>query len=91
MKRIKIKFLKTFKVRSLGSNNIRVSCLSPGLVETEFDSVQNKDKPEKINKVYESIECLQAEDMAAHVKHILELPKRVQINDILVRPTQQIF
>lgn len=46
---------------------------------------------EEAKKTYEKFECLQADDMAAHIRHIMEMPKHVQIHDILVRPTQQTF
>ena len=65
-----------------------LSFISPGLVETEFAPTMHKDTPGKAEEL-NSIPCLQAEDMAQHVKHILEVPKHAQIHDILVRPTQQ--
>ncbi len=40
---------------------------------------------------YAALECLQAEDMAREVEHIMAAPKHVQIHDILVRPTEQKF
>ena len=63
--------------------------ISPGLVETEFAFAMNKGSEGKAESLYKSIKCLQAEDMADHVKYILETPKHVQITDILVRPTEQ--
>ena len=63
--------------------------ISPGLVETEFSFVMNQGNPGKAEATYKSIKCLQAEDMADHVKYILETPKHVQVTDILVRPTEQ--
>ena len=74
-------------MREMGGN-IRVASISPGLVETEFAEMAKNSK-EAAQKTYSSIECLQAEDMAANIRHILELPKHVQITDILVRPTTQ--
>ncbi len=71
------------------ANNIRIAQLSPGLVETEFVEVANQGDKAKAKEAYSQLECLQAEDMAEHVRHILEMPKHVQINDIMVRPTQQ--
>ena len=65
-----------------------MASLSPGIVETEFAEVAQNSK-EAADKMYRSLDALQSEDMAAHVKHILELPKHVQITDILVRPTTQ--
>ena len=67
---------------------IRVAQLSPGLVETEFTEVMTQDKT-KTEELYKSLECLQSEDMADCIKYILEAHPRMQIHDILVRPTQQ--
>jgi len=75
-------------VRELKSQ-IRISGLSPGLVETEFSEAMTGDK-DKAKKLYESISCLQAVDMAESVKFILSAPPHVQIHDILVRPTEQV-
>ena len=69
--------------------NIRVAQLSPGVVETEFALVMNGGDQGKADKLYKSLECLTAEDMADSVKFILEAPPRMQIHDILVRPTAQ--
>ena len=69
--------------------NIRVSGLSPGLVETEFAEVM-KGK-EDAEKTYSQFDCLQASDMAESVKYIMSAPKHVQVHDILVRPTKQKF
>ena len=71
------------------TKHIRVAQISPGLVETEFSFVMNKGNKRKAEDTYKSIRCLQAEDMADHVKYILHTPKHVQITDILVRPTEQ--
>merc|ERR1719150_3447668 len=70
------------------TKHIRVAQISPGLVETEFSFVMNAGNKRKAEDTYKSIQCLQAEDMADHVKYILHTPKHVQITDILVRPTE---
>lgn len=77
------------EVRDLGKNNIRIGQLSPGVVETEFAMVMNGNDKGKAEKLYKSMECLTAEDMADCLKFILSAPPRMQIHDILVRPTQQ--
>lgn len=74
-------------VRELNTQ-IRISGLSPGLVQTEFQEAMTGDK-EKAKMIHDSVPCLQAEDMAESVKYILSAPPHVQIHDILVRPTQQ--
>jgi NADP-dependent 3-hydroxy acid dehydrogenase YdfG len=75
------------ELRQLKSG-IRVAQISPGMVETEFAPRLLKDK-EKAAAHYSSIKCLQADDIAQVVIDILELPNHVEINDVLIRPTQQ--
>ena len=75
------------EMRDLG-HNIRIGQLSPGVVETEFALAMSGDQ-QKADQLYSSMECLTAEDMADCLKFILSAPIRMQIHDILVRPTQQ--
>ena len=61
----------------LNDTGIRTTIVAPGMVETPFFS----DKP--------SIEALQPEDIAAAIMYALAQPRRVDVNEILVRPTAQ--
>jgi len=67
--------------------NIRVASISPGVVETEFFS-RMKGDAEAARKFYESMDPIQAKDIADSVVHVISAPKHVQIHDILIRPTQ---
>jgi NADP-dependent 3-hydroxy acid dehydrogenase YdfG len=65
---------------------IRVSCVSPGYVATEFSAVfagpgGTPREPE--------IEVLTAEDVADTILWVVTRPARVQVHDVLVRPTTQ--
>ena len=48
-----------FQLRALGPNHIRVAQVSPGVVETEFSFAMNPGKPEKAEKLYSSMLCIQ--------------------------------
>jgi NADP-dependent 3-hydroxy acid dehydrogenase YdfG len=75
------------ELRSLDSG-IRVSAVSPGLVETEFAARFLQD--EKAGKtIYQQIRTLQPEDIAEMIRFILSSPPHVEIHDLLVRPTGQ--
>ena len=76
------------EVRDLGSN-IRVAAISPGLVETEFQSVMYPDNPDKAEAIKRSVKCLESEDISSAVSYIISCPPHMQIHDILLRPTQQ--
>ncbi|XP_066279927.1 dehydrogenase/reductase SDR family member 11-like [Branchiostoma lanceolatum] len=72
-------------------SHIRASCISPGIVETEFATRMNKDDPQKGRDLYASIKCLQAKDIADSVLYILGAPPYMEIHDILMRPTEQTY
>lgn len=68
---------------------IRVSSVSPGMVETEFSTVRFFGDKTKADAVYEGIEALTAEDVADAVAFCASRPSHVNINDIIIMPTNQ--
>ncbi|XP_047235287.1 dehydrogenase/reductase SDR family member 11a isoform X2 [Girardinichthys multiradiatus] len=70
--------------------HIRATCISPGIVETEFAFRHHNSDPEKAAAVYESIKCLKAEDVASAVTFVLSAPPHVQIGDVQMRPVEQV-
>ena len=72
----------------LNKNNIKVSEINPGLVETEFSKVRFKEDP-KANKVYEGYKALEAEDIAEIIEFVITRPDHVNIADLLVLPQDQ--
>jgi 3-hydroxy acid dehydrogenase / malonic semialdehyde reductase len=68
---------------------IRVSSVSPGLVETEFSIVRFHGDEDRANKVYQGIEPLTGADIAELVRYIVEAPFRITIADIVVFPDRQ--
>ncbi|TRY57195.1 hypothetical protein DNTS_003278 [Danionella cerebrum] len=70
--------------------HIRATCISPGIVETEFAFRHHNSDPERAAAVYESIKCLKAEDVASAVTYVLSAPAHVQIGDIQMRPVEQV-
>ena len=69
--------------------NIRVSSVSPGMVETEFSLVRFKGDVDRASSVYKGMEPLKAEDIADTIKYIIDSPYRVTIGDILILPSAQ--
>lgn len=70
-------------------HGIKVSSVSPGLVETEFSLVRFKGDREKAQTPYLGIDPLTGEDIADAILYILTRPQHVNINDILIMPTFQ--
>jgi 3-hydroxy acid dehydrogenase / malonic semialdehyde reductase len=70
-------------------HNIRVTQVSPGAVETEFSVVRYKGDAQKANDVYNGFTPLSPDDVAHVVYYCASLPQHVNINDVLVMPTNQ--
>ena len=72
-------------------SGIRVTCVEPGFVETELQGHNtNPVVVEGIEKMRKEIgELLKAEDIAEAIRYIVSQPDRVNINEVLVRPTGQ--
>ena len=70
-------------------HNIRVTSVSPGMVETEFSLVRFGGDKEKADQVYKGITPLSAMDVAQAIEFAVTRPPHVNINDILIMPTQQ--
>jgi len=68
---------------------IRVSSVSPGMVETEFSLVRFKWDEEKAAKVYKGIDALTPDDVAEAVVFCTTRPAHVNINELIIMPTTQ--
>ncbi|MFZ4582775.1 MAG: SDR family NAD(P)-dependent oxidoreductase [Paludibacter sp.] len=68
---------------------IKVSSISPGMVETEFSIVRFHGDEQKAKDVYAGVVPLNAEDIADTLEFIVTRPDHVSINDIQINPKQQ--
>ncbi len=73
----------------LTGTDIRVSMISPGLVNTEFSTVRFHGDSDRADNVYKGMQPLVAEDVADIALFIVTRPKHVDIIDVLVYPTAQ--
>lgn len=71
------------------NTKIRVSMVSPGLVETNFSVLRNFGDVEKAKQVYKGYEPLLGEDIADNIHYMATRRENVQIGDIIVFPTNQ--
>ncbi len=72
-------------------HNIRVTCVEPGLAETEFSLVRFSGDAAKAKVPYAGLEPLVGADIAETVYFVATLPRHVNVNLIEVMPTKQSF
>lgn len=71
------------------ANNIKVTTLQPGIVETDFSQVRFHGDRERAAAVYRGIEALQADDIANCALFVANQPDHVQISDMTIMATKQ--
>ncbi|WP_445633455.1 Oxidoreductase [Nostoc sp. DSM 114161] len=71
-------------------DNIRVTIIEPGLVDTGIDDhITDPVSKQRIQERRKSITPLQSEDVAAAIVYAVTQPPRVNVNEILIRPIGQ--
>jgi 3-hydroxy acid dehydrogenase / malonic semialdehyde reductase len=74
-------FSRNLRCDLLGTQ-VRVSCIQPGMAETEFSKVRFKGNDELAAGVYRGTEPLTAEDIAETVRWITSQPPHVNVNTL---------
>ena len=72
-------FSRNLRCDLLGTR-VRVSCIQPGMAETEFSKVRFKGDDEQAANVYRGTEPLTADDIAETVRWIVNQPPHVNVN-----------
>jgi len=71
-------------------HNIRVTIIEPGLVDTEINNhISDPIAKQHSEERRKSMTPLQSEDIAAAIIYAVTQPRRVNVNEILIRPTDQ--
>jgi NADP-dependent 3-hydroxy acid dehydrogenase YdfG len=71
--------------------NVRVSLVEPGAVNTELGTHLRPEIRAQLGQRLAEVERLEAEDVADAIEYIVSRPRRIAINEILIRPTDQQF
>jgi 3-hydroxy acid dehydrogenase / malonic semialdehyde reductase len=75
----------------LAGTGVRVTCVEPGMVETEFSVVRFQGDEGRARKVYEGMTPLSSDDIADVVHFAVTRPAHVNLNVIELMPTAQGF
>ncbi len=70
-------------------HRIKVTSVSPGMVETEFSIVRFDGDEARAKKVYEGMQPLNGQDIADAVFWAVSRPAHVNISDIVITPADQ--
>jgi NADP-dependent 3-hydroxy acid dehydrogenase YdfG len=70
--------------------HVRVSTVEPGAVSTELSGHNKPEILAGMRQRMADVERLQAEDIAEAISFVVTRPRHVAINEILVRPTEQV-
>ena len=74
-------FSRNLRADLLGKK-VRVTCIEPGMAETEFSNVRFKGDDGKADQVYAGTEPLSAADIAETVSWVVNRPSHVNINSL---------
>ncbi len=75
----------------LAKRHVRVSLVEPGFVKTELSDHIRAELQEWSRQRSAGIERLEAEDIADAIVYIVTRPRRMAVNEVLVRPSEQEF
>lgn len=78
---------RALRYELLGSG-VRVTCINPGLVETEFSVVRLGDK-DRADAVYAGMTPLTADEIARAIEWVATLPEFMNIEELNLQPTDQ--
>ena len=70
-------------------HHIKVTQIAPGAANTEFSIVRFKGDQDRADKVYHGFTPLSSDDVADAVYYVTTLPNHVNVNDLVLMPTDQ--
>ena len=75
--------------QEVGGRHVRISVVEPGAVATELITHVRQEVLAEMAKRFGQMEVLLSEDIADAIAYIVTRPRRVAVNEMLVRPTNQ--
>ncbi len=71
------------------ARHVRVTIIEPGATATELPFHNRPEILEGMSQTFGGVEVMHAEDIANSIRYAVTQPRRVAVNEILVRPTEQ--
>jgi NADP-dependent 3-hydroxy acid dehydrogenase YdfG len=71
------------------ARHVRVTLIEPGATGTELAFHNRPEILEGMAQTFGGVEIMQAEDSAESIRYAVTQPRRVAVNEILIRPTEQ--
>lgn len=81
-------FSRNLRTDLIGTR-VRVTCIQPGMAETEFSNVRFKGDDEAADKVYDGTQPMSAVDIAEAVAWVVDRPTHLNINSVEMMPVCQ--
>jgi 3-hydroxy acid dehydrogenase / malonic semialdehyde reductase len=75
----------------LHGTGVRVTCVEPGMADTEFSLVRFSGDQSKADNVYAGMQPMTADDIAESIHWAATMPAHVNVNTIELMPTAQSF
>jgi NADP-dependent 3-hydroxy acid dehydrogenase YdfG len=76
--------------QEFAGRRVRSTIVEPGAVETELSDHIRDGVREQVRKRFEDMEMLQSEDIAEAIAFAVTRPAHVSLNEVLIRPTDQV-
>jgi NADP-dependent 3-hydroxy acid dehydrogenase YdfG len=83
-------FSEGLRIEFSSRSKIRVTCIEPGAVSTELLETITDESMSRFIEASKKMESLQAQDIAGAILYAVQAPLHVNVNEILIRPTQQV-
>ena len=75
--------------QEVAERHVRVTLVEPGAVATELSSHVREEVRARMMQRFAGVERMQADDIADVITFVVTRPRRVAINEVLIRPTEQ--
>lgn len=75
--------------QEVAKRHVRVALVEPGAVATELASHNRPEVQESMANRFADMERLEAVDIAEAINYVVTQPRRVAVNEVLIRPTEQ--